>query len=86
MNEPPRPDVRSVIVVAGVLIAVLAALQLPIARRVPAALVLVTLGGVLGACFAHSHGYPGRFSVHLVPFASALTAIVASTIVTGGRA
>jgi hypothetical protein len=83
MNEPPRPDVRSVIVVVGVVVGVLAALQLPIARRVPAALLLVTFGAVLSAFFAHSHGYPGRFTVHLVPFASALTVIAASAITSG---
>jgi hypothetical protein len=77
MNEPPRPDPRSLIVVAGVLVMVLAALQFPLARRVPAALLLVTMGGVLGALVAHSHGYPGRFTVHLVPFASALTVLAA---------
>jgi hypothetical protein len=83
MNEPPRPDPRSLVLIAGTIVGVLALLQFPMARRIPAALLLVTMGGVIGAFLAHSHGYPGRFSVHLVPLASALTAIAASTITTG---
>jgi hypothetical protein len=83
MNEPPRPDVRTLVVAAGITVAVLAALQFPVVRRVPAALVLVTLGSVAGAFVAHSHGYPGRFTVHVVPFASAVIAIAASTITSG---
>jgi hypothetical protein len=83
MNEPPQPDARSFVMVAGVVIALLAIVQLPIANRIPAGLLLVTIGGALGAFLAHSHGYPGRFSVHLVPLASALTAIAASMMTSG---
>lgn len=83
MNEPPRPDPRSAILVVGALVALLALLQFPIARRIPAGLLVVTIGGVLGAFVAHSHAYPGRFSVHLVPLAAALTAIAASVITSG---
>lgn len=83
MNEPPQPDARSLVVVAGAVIAALALLQLPIARKIPAGLLLVTIGGVLAAFLAHSHAYPGRFSVHLVPLASALTAIAASRMISG---
>jgi hypothetical protein len=56
-------------------------LQLPIAQRVPAALVLATITGAAGALVAHSHAYPGRFTIHLIPLASALTAIAASALV-----
>src|SRR4030095_16401935 len=80
MNEPPHPDQRSLILVTGAAIALLALLQFPIARRIPAGLLLVTIGGVVGAFVAHSHAYPGRFTVHLVPLASALTAIAARQI------
>ena len=83
MNEPPQPDVRSVILVIGAVIALLATLQFPIARRIPAGLLLVTIGGMAGAFVAHSHAYPGRFSVHLVPLAAALTAIAASAMTSG---
>ncbi|MDO8680107.1 MAG: hypothetical protein Q7R30_16405 [Acidobacteriota bacterium] len=55
-----------------VLVAIAAILQVPVARRVPASLVLVAAGACLGAFFAHAHGYPGRFSIHAVPLAGAL--------------
>jgi hypothetical protein len=72
MNEPPRPDVRSVVMVAGCLIGVAALAQVPVVRRLPAALVLTAAGAAIGALVAHAHGYPGRFSIHAVPLASAL--------------
>jgi hypothetical protein len=75
MNEPPRVDPRAAVMVAGAIVAILALVQMPIARRIPAALTLVTAGGVLGAFVAHSHGYPGRFTIHLVPLAAALSVI-----------
>jgi hypothetical protein len=78
MNEPPRPDPRAVVMIAGVGVALAALLQLPAARRVPAAIVATTAGACLAAFFAHAHGYPGRFSIHIVPFASALTMIAMS--------
>lgn len=83
MNEPPRPDVRSAVVMTGALVAILALLPVPVARRIPAALVIVAATGAIGALLAHSHAYPGRFTVHLIPFASALTAIAASTMTSG---
>lgn len=83
MNEPPRLDVRSLIVITGTLIGVLAALQLPLARRIPGGLLLVAAGSVLAAFLAHSHGYPGRFTIHLIPLASALTAIAAAGMISG---
>lgn len=81
MNEPPAPDPRAAVLVAGTLVMLAALFQLPIARRIPAALLLVTITGAAGAVIAHSHGYPGRFTIHLVPFASALTAIAMHAMV-----
>jgi hypothetical protein len=78
MNEPPRFDPRALVMVLGCLIGVAALMQVPVARRLPAALVMTAAGSVIGAWFAHAHGYPGRFSIHAVPLASALTAIAAS--------
>ena len=75
MNEPPRPDPRAVVMIAGAAVAVAALLQLPGARRAPAAVVVAAAGACMAAFFAHAHGYPGRFSIHIVPFASALTVI-----------
>jgi hypothetical protein len=74
MNEPPRPDPRALFVIAGVLVAIAALLQLPpLARRVPAIAVVTIAGAFVGAFLAHAHGYPGRFTIHIVPFACALT-------------
>jgi hypothetical protein len=78
MNEPPRPDARAIIMVIGCLLGVAALLHAPAARRLPAALVITAAGSVIGAWFAHAHGYPGRFSIHAVPLASAITVIAAS--------
>src|SRR5262249_47126265 len=73
MNEPPRPDVRASLVAAGVLLAPLALLQLPRVSRLPPGVVFVTLACCLGSLFAHTHNYPGRMSIPLVPFAVAVT-------------
>ena len=78
MNEPAHPDPRAAIMAAGFLVGVLALLQVPVARRVPGALVLAAAGATVGAFFAHGHGYPGRFSIHAVPLASALAMTAAS--------
>lgn len=72
LNEPPRFDPRALVMIAGVLVAIAALLQVPVARRVPGSLVLVAAGASLGAFVAHAHGYPGRFSIHAVPLAGAL--------------
>jgi hypothetical protein len=80
MNEPARPDVRAIVMIAGLAIGVAAIAQVPIARRLPAALVLTAAGSTIGAFFAHAHGYPGRFSIHAVPLASALMMIVATRV------
>jgi hypothetical protein len=76
MNEPPRPDPRAVMVVAGALVALLALAQTRIASRVPVIALVAAVGGTLGAFLAHAHGYPGRFTIHLIPFACALTMTV----------
>jgi hypothetical protein len=64
-------DVRGLIVLAGCASAFLAVLQVPRFSRLPLATVVAVLGGLAGALIAHAHGYPGRFSVHLVPLATA---------------
>lgn len=80
MNEPPRPDPRAILMLAGaiVLLAVLA--QLPLGRRVPAVLVIAAVGGSVGALLAHAHGYPGRFSIHLIPLVCALAMVGAAQV------
>ena len=80
MNEPPRPDPRSLLMVVGAIVALAALVRPALFRRMPAALLVVTVGGTVGAFLAHAHGYPGRFSIHLVPFASSLTMIGAAAV------
>ena len=76
MNEPPRPDPRAVVMIVGALVAIVAFLFRPVGKRVPAVVVLAAMGGTVGAFLAHAHGYPGRFSIHLIPLACALTMCV----------
>jgi hypothetical protein len=73
MNEPPSPDPRAVFVVTGVLLAVAVVLRVPVLRRLPFALAVVTLGACASSFLAHTHNYPGRMSIHLAPFAVAMT-------------
>ena len=80
MREPPAFDPRSLLVVAGAVAALLAAFQVPGAKNLPATLAIMTLGTIAGSLFAHTHDYPGRMSVHVVPFAVALTACAAARV------
>jgi hypothetical protein len=75
MNEPPRPDPRALLIVGGMLLSVLALLQVPRAVRLPASIATVTVGAGVSAFIAHTHAYPGRMSIHLVPFAVAMSIV-----------
>jgi hypothetical protein len=81
MNEPPRPDPRSLLVVGGVLAAVGAIAQIPRLRQLPAAIVAVAVGSTLSSFLAHTHGYPGRMSLHLIPFAVSAAMIAAVRLI-----
>ena len=74
LNEPPSPDIRAVLVVAGVLLSIGVVLQLPKLNRLPLSVAVVTLGACVSSLLAHTHNYPGRMSIHLAPFAVAMTA------------
>ena len=65
------------LVIGGVCCAMLALLQAPIVRRLPAALVLFCLAALSGGFVARGVAYPGRFSLHLIPVA---VAVMASTV------
>src|SRR5262245_52397556 len=75
MNEPPEPDVRALFVMAGAVVAPAALFQIPRFRQVPAAIVIAAFGASARSFVAHGHPYPGRFSIHLVPLAVALSTI-----------
>ena len=74
MNEPPGPDVRAALVVAGMLLSIGALLHVPRLNRLPLSVAIVSLGACVSTLFAHTHNYPGRMSIHLVPFAVAMSA------------
>jgi hypothetical protein len=80
MNEPPHVDPRAVLVVIGTSVAVLALLQAPVLKQLPASLVIVTLAAMASALFVHTHNYPGRLSIHLVPLASAATVLAGCAV------
>ena len=74
MNEPPSLDVRAMLVAAGLLLSVAALLQVPKVNRLPLSIAIVCVGACVSTLFAHTHNYPGRMSIHLVPFAVAMSA------------
>ena len=84
VNEPPHLDVRAAIVIAGAFVIVLAGLQVPVMRRLPMAITLAALGAVASGFFVHTHNYPGRMSIPLIPFACAAAAIGAQRLVSPG--
>ena len=77
MNEPPHLDARAALVITGTAMLVLAAIQVPPFRRLPASLLIVMMGACASAFVVHTHNYPGRMSIPLIPFACA--AAVAGT-------
>ena len=81
MHEPPAFDPRAVLMVVGAVLSVLALLQLPWANRLPAGLALLTFGTLAGSFIAHTHEYPGRMSVHVVPFAVAMSVCAAARLI-----
>ena len=43
--------------------------------NMPASIAVVTVGAALSSFVAHTHAYPGRMSIHLVPLAVAMTVV-----------
>jgi hypothetical protein len=80
MREPAAIDPRSALVVAGAALSVLALLQVRFVKRLPASLALLTVGTIAGSFVAHTHEYPGRMAVHVVPFAVGMSACAASQL------
>ena len=74
MNEPPSPDARALLVAAGLLLSIGALLHVPKLHRLPLSVAIVVVGACVSTLFAHTHNYPGRMSIHLVPFAVAMSA------------
>jgi len=72
MNEPPHPDVRAVVVVVGVGVALLALFQVPRVKELPLPLALVVSGSLASSLVTHTNNYSGRMSIHFVLFAVAM--------------
>ena len=62
-----------------VVLAAVAAIA-PAPDRAPLSLVIAVLGGCASALFVQTHNYPGRMSIHLVPFAVAAAVVVAGKL------
>jgi hypothetical protein len=54
-------------------------------REIPAAVVLVLAGATLSSFLAHTHGYPGRMSIHLIPLAVSAAVMAVLKIVRPNR-
>jgi hypothetical protein len=85
VNDPPRFDPYALPVLVGAAAALLATLGVPRVRRLPAAPVLFLYSGLAGALLARGSAYAGRFSVHLIPIACALTVGAARSIISPSR-
>jgi hypothetical protein len=80
VQDPPRFDWRSLLVVAGFSCSVLALLHAPLARRLPLGIVVACLAAVAGGLVVRGSAYPGRFSVHLIPVAVTVSVLMAVQI------
>jgi hypothetical protein len=73
VQDPPRFDVRAVLVLGGVVAAVGGLLGAPVLRRLPLAPAVMCVAGIVGGLVARGQAYPGRFSIHVIPVAVALS-------------
>ena len=74
MSDPPRLDPHAAPLLVGVGGSMLALAGVKRLRELPLALVLFCLAACSGALVARGAAYPGRFSIHLIGAASAVTA------------
>jgi len=73
VQDPPAFNIRGLLVIAGVIFAILAVLQVPIVRQLPIGLVLFCLAALSGGFVVRGAAYPGRFSLQLIPVAITVT-------------
>jgi hypothetical protein len=78
VQDPPRFDIRSVLVVAGVGLSLLALARVPFVRRLPLGLVLICLAAISGGLVVRGTAYPGRFCIQLIPVAGTVSMLVMS--------
>ena len=72
VQDPPRLDPRVIVVTVGALCSVLGLLAAPIVRRIPIGLAVFCVGAFAGGFLVRGSAYAGRFSVQLIPIATAV--------------
>jgi hypothetical protein len=85
MSDPPRFDPRAFTLLFGAFAAVLAVLNVQPFGQLPLSLVIFLFAGVSAAVVARGSAYPGRFSLHLIPVATALTICAAQRLTKSAR-
>jgi hypothetical protein len=85
VNDPARFDPYALPVLAGAAVALLWVIRVRPFREVPAAAVLFFLASISGALVARGTAYAGRFSVHIIPIACALTVCGAAAVTRRNR-
>lgn len=78
MADPPRLEPRALPLVIAIAGALLGLAGISRFSALPLGLSVLCLAGIAGAFVARGSAYPGRFSIHLIPVAAALTVCVAS--------
>src|SRR4051812_2430752 len=73
VNDPPRVDVYALPVTIGAMVALLSVGGIPRLRDLPAAAVLFFFASIAGSFIAAGFTYTGRFSIHVMPIACALS-------------
>jgi hypothetical protein len=72
VNDPPRLDPYALPVLIGAAAALLRLLCIPGVRGLPLAPCVFLATGLAGSLIARGSAYPGRFSMHVIPAASAV--------------
>ena len=80
VNDPPRFDVFALPVLAGTAVAALSIIGVPRLRTLPLAAVVFLFAALAASFLTYSKAYPGRFSVHVMPIASALAVCAAASL------
>jgi hypothetical protein len=72
--DPPRLDPRAALVIAGVALALLRVVRLKgVSTRVALGPAVVCVSALAAGLFVRGLAYPGRFSIHLIPVAVAIS-------------
>jgi hypothetical protein len=80
-TDPPHIHNGSLPLIAGVLISIAALSGIALPGTLPLSLVLFCLSSLVGALLARGTAYPGRFSVHVIPAATAVLMCAAARAV-----